>query len=644
MKTSIEQIKDLINKLNEATKYYEIGKPIMTDKEWDKLYFQLVHLEGLTGVYFNDSPTQSINFQVVNELKQVKHNHPMLSLDKTKDWNEFIRYFGKYSVIGMLKLDGLTCSLKYENGQLISAETRGNGTIGEDILHNALVIKNIPKKIDYTDELIVDGEIICDTKTFEQFEDEFANARNFAAGSIRLLDSKECANRHLKFILWNVVKGPHKNVIKNFVHMEKLGFTITPWTSSFDWDAKEFLEEQAKKLHYPIDGLVGRFDDQEFGESLGATGHHTKAAYAFKYFDEEYDTWLNDIEWTIGRTGVLTPIAVFQPVEIDGTIVERASLHNISIMKEILGTPYQGQTITIYKANQINPQVASGGIPECKADIEGLEFKIPEECPICGGVCRIEKENNSEILKCDNDLCEGKTLNKFDHFCGKKGLDIKGLSLATLDKLMEWGWLTKFSDLYNLSKYRTDWINQPGFGEKSVDRVLSSIESSKEITLDRFIAAIGIPLIGNSVAKKISNEFKNYSEFREAIKSGYDFTQLETFGYTKHYSIVEFDYSEADEVYNFLNEQESLEPIEQKNNLEGLTFVVTGKLKHYKNRNEIQKVIESFGGKLSSSVSKNTTALINNDVESNSSKNVTAKQLGIPILNEEDFIKKYLTL
>lgn len=350
-----------IDKLNKATIAYDEGHPIMTDKEWDDLYFKVVAWEKGYEYSSQDSPTRKIQYQVVNELKKVNHNHPMLSLAKTKDWNEFLNYFtsGK-DVIGMLKLDGLTCSLRYVDGKLVSAETRGNGEVGEDILHNALVIPSIPKRINYTDELILDGEIICTYKNFEHFSDEYANPRNFASGSIRLLDSKECVKRNLTFVVWNIIKGfdDENSFMRRLEKVSNLGFLDVPWTSSFDWDAKEFLIDQAKELGYPIDGLVGRYDDIKYGESLGATGHHARAAYAFKFYDEEYETELLDIEWSMGRTGQITPIAIFKTLDIDGSNISKASLSNLSVMKETLGEkPFIGQTIYVSKRNMIIPKI-----------------------------------------------------------------------------------------------------------------------------------------------------------------------------------------------------------------------------------------------------------------------------------------------
>ena len=640
------EIDELISRLNCHTALYEAGHPMISDREWDEMYFRLQYLENSLGVHNPNSPTQKVHYQFLNELKKVKHNHPMLSLDKTKDWNEFLHYFSNLnaskSVIGMLKLDGLTCSLRYVDGRLVSAETRGDGAIGEDILHNAIVVQNIPKKIDYPDELIVDGEIICDTETFKEFAGEYANPRNFAAGSIRLLDSHECAKRKLKFILWNVVQGPYKNVMDNFGEMQKLGFTVTPWTSSFDWDAKEFLIERAEEYHYPIDGLVGRFNDQVFGESLGATGHHSRAAYAFKFHDEEYSTWLNDIEWTMGRTGVLTPVAIFNPVDTGDSIIERASLHNISIMKEVLGRPYAGQTITVCKMNDIIPQVLSGGCEISSADV-GKYFEIPTVCPVCGGSLDIECDVNTEILKCNNPECPGQLVNRLDHFCGKKGLDIKGLSKATLGKLVEWGWVNEPADLYTLCNHRDEWVAKPGFGAKSVENILQAIEDSRSPMLENFISAIGIPMIGKTLSKEIVKHFFGYADFRAAARDKFDFTIIDKIAYEKCSSIWNFNFDEADRVDEYmLSYDRPKELIIAAQNLDNEKIAITGTLTHFKNRNALIEAIELHGGKVVSSVTKNTTILVNNNPNSSSSKNVAATRLGIPIMTELEFINLYL--
>lgn len=637
----ILEMNNLIDMLNYHTELYNEGNPTISDKEWDEMYFRLQLLENETGIYLPGSPTQNIIYNTIDKLNKIKHNHPMLSLDKTKDWNAFIQYFSNKSVVGMLKLDGLTCSLRYNNGKLISAETRGNGIEGEDILHNALVIRNIPKKIDYNEELVIDGEIICTYKDFEPFANDYANPRNFASGSIRLLDSKECARRSLRFIAWYVEIGSKETVIDSFNFIQSLGFTVTPWTSSWDWDAKDFLIERAKEEGYPIDGLVGRFNDLTYGKSLGATGHHSRAAYAFKFYDEEYETKLLGIEWSMSRTGQITPIALFEKVDTGDSIIERASLHNISVMKQLLSTPYQGQTITIFKANDIIPQVSSGSIPESRADIEGLILEIPTICPICGGRLDVECEVDTEVLKCNNIDCQGQLVNRLNHFCSKKGLDIKGLSKTTLNKLIDWGWLAQPADIYKLKDYRKEWVDKSGFGEKSVDNILEAIEISRRPKLDSFISALGIPLIGKTISKDLIKYITTYEDFRNKAKSKWDFTQIDGIAYEKASAIWNFNFDEADAVNEYMLEYIIEEEIKmtKDSNINDKTFCITGRLTQFKNRNELVSMIEKYGGKVTSSVSKNTNYLINNDIDSTSTKNASAKKLGIPILTEGQFLE-----
>lgn len=639
----IQEMNNLIDMLNYNTQLYDEGKPVISDAEWDDMYFRLQYLESTLGIYLPGSPTQTVNYNVVSELKKVKHNHPMLSLDKTKDWHDFLRYFSNIDpskdVTGMLKLDGLTCSLRYVDGALVSAETRGNGEEGEDILHNALVIKNIPKKINYDEELIIDGEILSAATDFEPFKAEYANQRNFAAGSIRLLDSAECARRNLKFVAWNVVKGPMEKVWQNFEFIASRGFTVVPWTSSFDWDAKEFLIDKAKEYGYPIDGLVGRFNDITFGESLGATGHHARAAYAFKFYDEEYETRLLNIEWTMGRTGVLTPVAIFEPVDTGDSVIERASLHNVSIMETVLAAPYYYQKIKVCKMNDIIPQIVWGEGE--RVGSHEILIPMPNECPICGGRLEVVCEVDTEVLVCTNNACEGKLVNRLDHFCGKKGLDIKGLSKATLGKLVDWGWVSEPADLYKLVEYEIEWKEKPGFGEKSVDNILNSIENSRSPRLSDFISAIGIPMIGKTHSKELAKYFASYEEFRNAAQNKWGFSDLEGIGWEKASAIWNFDFAEADRVDAFMLGYESDEPA-AADNLKDVNICITGRLEKFKNRSELQTAITSRGGKVVSSVSRNTHWLINNDVSSSSTKNTAAQRLGIPIITEEEFFNLFL--
>lgn len=630
-----EEMQMQIAQLNMWTKAYDEGHPIVSDKQWDEAYFRLVDLENKTGIIFSNSPTQKISYQIVNELKKVKHNHPMLSADKTKDWNDFVNYFGNHDVVGMLKLDGLTLSIRYVDGNLVSAETRGNGIEGEDVLHNAQVIHSIPKHINYTEELIVDGEIICRYSDFEQFSNDYANPRNFASGSIRLLDSHECEKRKLTFVAWHAVKGLTNNILDNFYELKKLGFVVTPYTSSFDFDAKEFLIGEAEKLGYPIDGLVGRFTDKEYGESLGSTGHHSKAIYAFKFYDEEVETELKAIEYDVSRQGILTPVAVFNEVELEGSINTRASLHNLSVMEELLGKhPEMKQKIWIKKAHQIIPQVSRA---EYRNDIPHDHcITIPDYCPICFGSTEIKiSDGGVKMLYCANPNCEGKLAQQVDHFVGKRGLDVKGLSRVTIEKLINAGWINRRADVFKLHNKQKEWESIPGFGAKSVSNILNAIEGAKHTNFEAYLSSLGIPLIGRTVSKELSKVFASYYDFRKAIKEGYDFTQLEGFGYEMNKSLTQYDYTEADEIAEILEFQQQQTSTSAA--VEGLTFVITGKLS--KKRDDIKADIEAAGGKVTGSVSSKTNYLVCNDKNSNTGKSKDAKALGIPIITEEELMK-----
>lgn len=638
-----EQMKNLIFYLNERTLEYDMGKPTISDKEWDDKYFELIQLEHRAGFALPNSPTQYIDYRVVNSLEKVEHSHKMLSLDKTKDLEEVRKFLGKSHFIAMCKMDGLTCSLTYENGRLVKAETRGNGLIGENILHNAKVIPSIPKTIDYKDRLVVDGEIICATDDFVEFAQEYKNPRNFAAGSIRLLDPKECKKRKLTFVAWDVIEG-----LDNIPYLDdkllaleiKRDFIIVPFCVYGTLEEMvDKLIYNAKMMRYPIDGIVFKFVDVEYSKSLGETAHHFKNAIAYKFYDETYWTTMKNIDWTIGRTSVLTPVAIFKPIDIDGSTVERASLHNISIMKELFGEngPYVGQEVSVFKSNMIIPQ-----IKEVKVDSfdSTNKISIPTKCPVCGGDVEIKAENESEFLYCVNPNCEGKFINKLDHFCGKKGLDIKGLSRATLEKLISWGWISDFGDLYELKIHKSEWVKKPGFGEKSVEKILAAIENSKNCELSSFISALGIPLIGSTASKELVKHFPTWDDFYNAIENDFHFWDLNNFGFEMHSAIVNFNYTEALNLYyNYLKINRVVEkPKEQEINL---TFVITGKLTYFKNRDELKNKIEACGGKVAGSISGKTDYLINNDINSNSSKNLTAKKLNIPIITEKDFIDKF---
>ena len=648
----MKEIRELINFLNKCTKYYDLGEPIISDKEWDDKYYLLKSLEKKFGIYYPDSPTQSVNYEIVNELVKKEHNHDMLSLDKTKDISDIENFLKGFRSLAMSKMDGLTCSLLYNDGILISAETRGNGKIGEDITHNIKVLKNIPTTIPIKEELIIDGEVIC---TYEDFESSgfnlvYKNPRNFAAGSIRLLNSSESKTRNLTFVAWDVIKGfENKSYLSDKLQeLKSIGFTICPYkiiTNNKIDNTIQAIINESKKLSYPIDGIVFKFDDIAYGASLGKTTHHFKNAIAYKFYDETYSTNLLDIEWTMGRTGILTPVAIFNPVEIDGTTISKANLHNISILQKTLGKfPHKNQPIEVYKSNQIIPQIYSADCIEEQTELyykKNPKLFIPNLCPECGKkTTRIVQENDSSFLICTNKECEGKLINKLEHFFGKKGLDVKGLSVATLEKLIDWGWVSNIKDLYELEKYKKDWIEKPGFGEKSVNNILNAISVGRECELYQLISAIGIPLVGVNISKELTKHFNSWNSFITAINNNFDFTSIHGFGEEIDKSLKSFDYSEIIELLNKYIIIKSNEKVENdKKVATNKIFVITGTLKYFKNRDELKKFIESIGGKVVNSISNNTSYLINNDLLSNSTKNKKAKELKIPIISEEKFLE-----
>ena len=637
-------IQNIIKKLNYYTKFYDEGHPKISDKEWDDMYFELVKAENETGIYFEDSPTQRVNYQVLNKLEKVEHDHLMLSLDKTKDINTLNAFIKNKDIISMAKMDGLTCSLTYENGRLIRAETRGNGIVGENILHNALQVKNIPNKINFKKKLVIDGEIICDYKTFERFNSEYKNPRNFASGSIRLLDSRESSMRGLSFVAWDCIEGLENEIYLNakLWSLHENGFTIVPYivhgNNNIEKDI-ENIKKYSKEKGYPIDGIVVKYNNVEEYLKAGKTDHHFKGGLAYKFYDDEYDTILKDIEYDIGRTGVLTPVAVFNSINIDGTECSRASLHNISILKETLhGSGWKGQQIKVFKANQIIPQISWAEEDDDEYTKEYIDY--PHICPICKGKTSIHNNNEVEILMCDNPDCEGKTLNRFVHFCSKKGLDIKGLSKATLEKLMDWGWINTYQDIFLLYQYKNKWINKAGFGEASVNKILNAIEEAKNTTLDRIIAAAGIPEIGSRVAKDLSNHYNSWNDFRNEK----DFLQYDGIGEVMNNNLLTFNYDDLNLDYTinrFLSIKNENKNDENVKTLDGKIFCITGKVHIFKNRSELQKDIESKGGRVVSSMSSKVDYLINNDNTSTSAKNMAAQKAGIPIITEEEYQSLY---
>lgn len=652
----IKRIKGLVKNLNVyRNAYYNNSESQISDYEYDNLFDELKQLEDETGVIMSNSPTQTVGCEVKSKLEKVKHSHPMLSLDKTKSVEDLVKFAGDKDCLLSLKMDGLTVLLTYDKGELIQAESRGNGEIGELITHNAKVFTNIPLNIEYKGRLEVEGEAIITYPDFEKINsklsetDKYKNPRNLASGSVRQLDSNIAAQRYIKFIAWKVpeiedeIKSDDSFLFR-LQFVKNLGFDVVPLftytNKSSDkeniYKIIESLKNKASEQGFPIDGLVMVYDSISYGESLGMTGHHPRHSIAFKFFDDEEETTLIDIGWQVGKTGVITPVAYFKSVELAGTTVEKASLHNISIIEKLeLGI---GDKITVYKSNEIIPQIRDNLT-------RSNTWTFPDECPVCGGITKIVKENDSKVLMCDNPNCKGKLLGKLTNFVSKNAANIDGLSEQTLEKLIELGWLNSFKDIYRLSERKDEMSKLDGFGKKSVEKLLDAIEKSRNITLDRFIYALCIPLIGRSASKDISKACANgdVQQFITimSLEGEYAFIGLNGFGKEMCKSIVHW-WADNKQMFYELMEEFTFEKVEEKSSgvdLSGKTFVITGSLSHYKNRDELVGVIEGLGGKVSGSVSAKTSYLINNDKLSNSSKNQKAQKLNIPIISEEDFIK-----
>ena len=650
----IKKIKELITQLNVyRNAYYNNSESQISDYEYDNLFDELKQLEEETGVIMSNSPTHTVGYEVKSKLEKVKHSHPMLSLDKTKDVNDLVRFAGDKDCLLSLKMDGLTVLLTYDKGELIQAESRGNGEIGELITHNAKVFTNIPLNIEYKGRLEVEGEAIITYLDFEKINsklsetDKYKNPRNLASGSVRQLDSNIAAQRYIKFIAWKVPKiedeiKSNDSFLFRLQFVKNLGFDIVPLFTYTNKSSDkqniekiiESLKNKASEQGFPIDGLVMVYDSISYGESLGMTGHHPRHSIAFKFFEDEEETTLIDIGWQVGKTGVITPVAYFKSVELAGTTVEKASLHNISIIEKLmLGI---GDKITVYKSNEIIPQIRNNLT-------RSNTWTFPDECPVCGGITKIVKENDSKVLMCDNPNCKGKLLGKLTHAVSKNALNIDGMSEATIEFLIERGWLSSIKNIYRLDYYRKPWKEYDGFGDKSVDRLLDNIETSRKTTMARLLYSLSVPLIGKSASKDIANYCQNDIEaFVGLMNEDYDFTIIDGFGTEMQKSLSSWWKDNRNEFMELLKEFEfesTYEVVDTNTSIFGKTFVITGSVNHYKNRDELKADIESRGAKVTGSVTSKTDYLINNDVNSTSGKNKKAKDLGIPIISEEDFIK-----
>ena len=656
------EIKKLVKELNHyRDQYYNHAISEISDHDYDELFDRLQQLEKETGYILSNSPTQTVGYEVVSELQKVKHSHPMLSLSKTKSIEELDRFINGKPVIISCKLDGLTVLLTYEDGELVQAETRGNGELGELITHNAKVFDNIPLHIDHAGHFEVEGEAIITYKDFENInarlsdEQKYKNPRNLASGSVRQLDSSVASTRHLKFIAWKIPKdGEHNTMRERLDYAEALGFDVVPRlcvTHIENEHVINILKIQANNLGYPIDGMVVTYNDIKYGESLGMTGHHPKHSIAFKFYDETVETELLDIEWTMGKTGVLTPVAVFNPVEIEGTTVERANLHNISVMFGLSNYKpwYKGMRIFVYKANMIIPQVASVIYENSNND---NILDIPDVCPICRMEIGQFTENRSTVLMCTNPNCKGKLLGVLKTFCSKQAHDIKGLSEATLELLINNGYLNNLRDLFYLKNDRVELTRLPGLGVKKVDGILQSIEKRRKTTLSKFICGLSIPLFGISTCKEIEKyETSKANEcsmqmwdafWDDVVNRRYLSNYIDGFGRVmdeSFHTYMDANISFVRELSTeFIFDSVSDNISANDNSLNGKKICITGSLHHFTNRDELVRNIESHGGKVVSSVSSKTDYLLTNDKESGSGKNVKAAQLDIPIISEEEYL------
>lgn len=648
MDVKLDRMKELIQVLNEAGKaYYQESREIMSNFEYDRLYDELQELEKETGVVLSKSPTQNVGFRVLSELPKEAHESPMLSLDKTKSVEDLGEWLGSQKGILSWKLDGLTVVLNYNHGTLQKAVTRGNGEIGEVITNNAKVFSNIPLNISHQGELVLRGEAVIKYSDFNRINEEigdvaakYKNPRNLCSGSVRQLNNQITAQRNVNFKAFTLVSAEGVDFFNSrsaqFEWLKVQGFDVVDYKIVTKDTLPETVEEFAKEVgsyDVPSDGLVLLLDDISYGQSLGRTAKFPRNAIAFKWADEIRETTLVKILWSPSRTGLINPVAIFEPVELEGTTVSRASVHNLSIMEALqLG---EGDQITVYKANMIIPQIADNLT-------RSGTIEIPEECPVCAGKTEIRKVNDVKSLYCTNPDCQAKKIKSFSLFVSRNALNIDGLSEATLEKFIGAGFIKEFADIFHLEQYEEIITQMEGFGRKSYDNLIQAVKNASHTTLPRLIYGLGIAGIGLSNAKMLCREFRfNFEKMRHAEEeelisvSGIGKVLAEAwinyFKQEKNNEMVDRLLCEV----TFPQEAET----EGSKKLEGMIFVITGSVEHFENRKALQEAIEAQGGKATGSVTSKTTYLINNDTTSNSSKNKKAKELGVPIISEEDFIK-----
>lgn len=644
----LERIKELVEILNQAGRaYYQEDREIMSNREYDALYDELKQLEEETGITLSNSPTIHVGYEVLSELTKEEHSSPMLSLDKTKDVETLADWLGDKRGLLSWKMDGLTVVLTYRNGVLEKAVTRGNGEIGEVITNNARTFKNIPSRIPYMGELVIRGEAVIKYSDFEKInasiedvEARYKNPRNLCSGTVRQLNNQITAERNVHFFAFNLVEVTdvdfHNSMEQRFRWLTELGFEVVEYQVVNQSNIREAVKKFAQRIQdndFPSDGLVLLYDDIAYGKSLGTTAKFPRDSIAFKWADELAVTHLRYIEWSPSRTGLINPVAVFDPVELEGTSVSRASMHNISILESFqMG---EGDEISVFKANMIIPQVAEN-------HTRSGTIQIPEHCPACGAPTEIRQMNDVRALYCTNEFCSAKKLKLFSHFVSRNAMNIDGLSEATIEKFIDEGFLEDLYDLYRLEPYRMQIVVLEGFGEKSYDNLQKSIEVSRITALSRFLYGLGIMNIGVATAKLICKHFKNdLTAIQNATVE--ELVEIEGIGQVIAESFVAYFQNEDNKhrIQELLKEiqfkQEETDEGEQF--FRNINFVITGSVNHFANRDEVKALIEAKGGKVTGSVTSKTNYLINNDVTSNSSKNKKAKELGVPIISEEEFIK-----